>query len=74
MTTCNSLLPVDLQFSDGYLDLILMGECPQLSLLSLMTELKSGNHVKSPYVTYLKVGHKNIKERSCFHYIFFLTP
>ncbi|KAF5475600.1 hypothetical protein F2P56_007392 [Juglans regia] len=45
----------DAKFSDGYLDLILIRNCPQLPLLSLMTELKSGNHVKSPYVMYLKV-------------------
>jgi len=58
MTFLSSLLPVDLQFSDGYLDLILVRDCPQLSLLSLMSELNHGNHVKSPYVMYLKVSNK----------------
>lgn len=43
------------EFSDGFLDLILIRDCPKLSLLSLMTELNNGNHVKSPYVLYLKV-------------------
>ncbi|XP_043808067.1 sphingosine kinase 1 isoform X2 [Manihot esculenta] len=45
----------DAKFSDGYLDLILIGECPKLSLLTLLSELKTGGHVKSPYVIYLKV-------------------
>ncbi|XP_057512473.1 sphingosine kinase 1-like isoform X1 [Actinidia eriantha] len=45
----------DAKFSDGYLDLILMGNCPKLALLSLMTELNNGNHVNSPHVLYLKV-------------------
>ncbi|KAK2977125.1 hypothetical protein RJ640_017649 [Escallonia rubra] len=42
------------QFSDGYLDLILIKDCPKLSLLALMSELSSGGHVKSPHVLYLK--------------------
>ncbi|KAK3013404.1 hypothetical protein RJ639_009465, partial [Escallonia herrerae] len=45
----------DAEFSDGYLDLILIKDCPKLSLLALMSELGSGGHVKSPYVLYLKV-------------------
>ncbi|XP_065880096.1 sphingosine kinase 1 [Euphorbia lathyris] len=45
----------DAKFSDGYLDLILIRQCPKLSLLSLMANLSNGNHVKSPYVLYLKV-------------------
>lgn len=43
------------KFSDGYLDLVLIKDCPRLGLLSLMTELNNGNHIKSPYVFYLKV-------------------
>ncbi|PON70961.1 Diacylglycerol kinase, catalytic domain containing protein [Parasponia andersonii] len=43
------------KFSDGYIDLIIMKDCPRLPLLSLMTELNNGNHVNSPYVTYFKV-------------------
>lgn len=43
------------KFSDGCLDVILMRDCPKLGLLSLMTELSNGNHVKSPYVSYFKV-------------------
>ncbi|KAB1221898.1 Sphingosine kinase 1 [Morella rubra] len=45
----------DAKFSDGYLDLILIKDSPKLSLLSLMTGLADGSHVKSPYVMYLKV-------------------
>ncbi|XP_027332102.1 sphingosine kinase 1-like isoform X2 [Abrus precatorius] len=45
----------DAKFSDGYLDLIIMKNCPKLPLLSIMSELNTGGHVKSPYVTYLKV-------------------
>ncbi|KAL6198077.1 hypothetical protein ACLB2K_027869 [Fragaria x ananassa] len=45
----------DAEFSDGYLDVIIMKACPKLSLLSLMTGLSSGAHVKSPYVLYFKV-------------------
>ncbi|WCJ26945.1 sphingosine kinase 1 [Euphorbia peplus] len=45
----------DAKFSDGYLDLILIRDCPKLALLSLMANLSDGSHVKSPYVIYLKV-------------------
>ncbi|KAJ9563095.1 hypothetical protein OSB04_008255 [Centaurea solstitialis] len=43
------------QFGDGYLDLIVMRHCPKLALISLMSELDNGGHVKSPYVVYIKV-------------------
>ncbi|CAK9141793.1 unnamed protein product [Ilex paraguariensis] len=43
------------EFSDGYLDLILIRDCPKFPLLTLMTELSNGGHVKSPHVLYLKV-------------------
>ncbi|CAM8992984.1 unnamed protein product [Rhodiola kirilowii] len=43
------------KFSDGYLDLMVIQNCPRVGLMSLMTELNNGGHVKSPYVTYLKV-------------------
>lgn len=49
---CNLAL---LQFSDGYLDLVVIKDCPKLTLLSLMTELNKGGHVKSPHVLYFKV-------------------
>ncbi|KAL3341126.1 hypothetical protein AABB24_025602 [Solanum stoloniferum] len=45
----------DAKFSDGYLDLVVIKDCPKLTLLSLMTELSKGGHVKSPHVLYLKV-------------------
>ncbi|RVX08568.1 Sphingosine kinase 1 [Vitis vinifera] len=44
-----------LEFSDGYLDLIIIRDCPKLPLLALMSELNKGNHIKSPYVMYFKV-------------------
>lgn len=47
---------VDMQFSDGYLDLIIIRDCPKLPLLALMSELNKGNHIKSPYVMYFKVS------------------
>ncbi|KAK2644190.1 hypothetical protein Ddye_019385 [Dipteronia dyeriana] len=45
----------DAKFSDGYLDLIIMKDSPRLSLLAMMSKLNNGDHVKSPYVVYLKV-------------------
>ncbi|KAL7098821.1 hypothetical protein ACP275_09G042900 [Erythranthe tilingii] len=45
----------DAQFSDGCLDLIMIKDCPKLSLLMLMNGLNDGSHVKSPHVSYLKV-------------------
>lgn len=45
----------DAKFSDGYLDLIMIRECSTLGLVSLMTAMSSGSHVKSPFVTYIKV-------------------
>ncbi|TXG47295.1 hypothetical protein EZV62_026589 [Acer yangbiense] len=45
----------DAKFSDGYLDLIIMKDSPRLSLLAMMSKLNNGDHVKSPYVEYLKV-------------------
>ncbi|CAK7350699.1 unnamed protein product [Dovyalis caffra] len=54
-TTDSLMCLVDVQFSDGNLDLILMKDCPKSGLLSLMTSLSNGGHVKSPHVIYLKV-------------------
>ncbi|VFQ88998.1 unnamed protein product [Cuscuta campestris] len=45
----------DAHFSDGYLDLVLIKDCPKLALLSLLSELNNGGHVKSPHVLYIKV-------------------
>ncbi|XP_054777698.1 sphingosine kinase 1-like isoform X5 [Prosopis cineraria] len=45
----------DFYFSDGYADLIIIKDCPRLPLLSVMSEMSNGRHVKSPYVIYLKV-------------------
>ncbi|KAH9617978.1 hypothetical protein KSS87_004107 [Heliosperma pusillum] len=43
------------KFSDGYVDVVLFKDGSKLGLLSLMTELGNGNHVKSPHVLYFKV-------------------
>lgn len=43
------------KFSDGYLDLIIINECPKWSLLNLLLKLKDGGHVKSRHVQYIKV-------------------
>ncbi|KFK28737.1 hypothetical protein AALP_AA7G040200 [Arabis alpina] len=51
----NTLAAPDAKFSDGFLDLIVTKDCPKLALLSLMTKLSDGTHVRSPYASYLKV-------------------
>ncbi|XP_016477648.1 sphingosine kinase 1 isoform X2 [Nicotiana tabacum] len=51
----DALAAPDAKFSDGYLDLVVIKDCPKLTLLSLMTELNKGGHVRSPYVLYFKV-------------------
>ncbi|XP_049361312.1 sphingosine kinase 2-like isoform X2 [Solanum verrucosum] len=51
----DTLAAPDAKFSDGYLDLVVIKDCPKLTLLSLMTELSKGGHVKSPHVLYFKV-------------------
>lgn len=51
----DALAAPDAKFSDGYLDLIVIKDCPKLTLLSSLTELNKGGHVKSPYVLYFKV-------------------
>ncbi|XP_072988577.1 sphingosine kinase 2-like isoform X2 [Typha latifolia] len=48
-------LAPEAKFSDGYLDAVIIRECPKLALLSLMLKMSDGSYVKSPYVTYLKV-------------------
>uniref|UniRef100_M4DWK1 DAGKc domain-containing protein n=1 Tax=Brassica campestris TaxID=3711 RepID=M4DWK1_BRACM len=51
----NNLVAPAAKFSDGFLDLIVVKNCPKLALLSLMTQISEGTHVQSPYVAYLKV-------------------
>ena len=60
---------VVLQFSDGYMDAIILRDCPKADLLALLMKMSDGSYVKSPFVTYLKVsfshpltfGYCNIK-------------
>ncbi|XP_077243292.1 sphingosine kinase 1-like [Tasmannia lanceolata] len=51
----------DAKFADGYLDLIIIRDCPKMSLLALLTKISDGGHVKSPYVLYLKVKAFQLK-------------
>ncbi|KAK4340570.1 hypothetical protein RND71_039071 [Anisodus tanguticus] len=51
----DALAAPDAKFSDGFLDLVVIKDCPKLALLSLMTEINKGGHVRSPHVLYLKV-------------------
>ena len=44
-----------LQFADGYMDLIVMKECPKWTLLNLLLKVQTGGHIKSKYVEYIKV-------------------
>ncbi|PHT34751.1 hypothetical protein CQW23_26551 [Capsicum baccatum] len=50
----DALAAPEAKFSDGYLDLVVIKECPKLTLLSLMTELNKSVHVKSPHILYFK--------------------
>ncbi|PKU84606.1 sphingosine kinase 2-like isoform X1 [Dendrobium catenatum] len=43
------------KFSDGFLDLVLIKDCPKSALASILLKTGNGSHVKSPYVMYLKV-------------------
>nr|XP_043623875.1 sphingosine kinase 2-like isoform X2 [Erigeron canadensis] len=51
----NTMAAPDAKFEDGYLDLIVIRKCPKLALISLMSKMDNGGHVKSPYVVYIKV-------------------
>ncbi|XP_066307116.1 sphingosine kinase 2-like [Miscanthus floridulus] len=43
------------KFSDGYMDAVILRDCPKADLLALLLNMSDGSYVKSPYVTYLKV-------------------
>lgn len=43
------------KFSDGYIDAVILRDCPKADLLSLLMKMSDGSYVKSPHVTYLKV-------------------
>jgi len=43
------------KFSDGYMDAIILRDCPKADLLALLMKMSDGSYVKSPFVTYLKV-------------------
>lgn len=43
------------KFSDGFLDLVVIKDCPKSALVSILLKCKDGSYVNSPYVMYLKV-------------------
>uniref|UniRef100_A0A7I4FBM7 sphingosine kinase n=1 Tax=Physcomitrium patens TaxID=3218 RepID=A0A7I4FBM7_PHYPA len=43
------------KFADGYLDLIILKDCPRWALLNLLLKVQTGGHIKSKYVDYLKL-------------------
>jgi sphingosine kinase len=63
----NTLTAPAAKFSDGYLDLIVLKNCPKLVLLSLMRQTSSGTHVESPYIVYIKVCHPKPHMAEFFH-------
>ncbi|CAO2178000.1 unnamed protein product [Urochloa humidicola] len=42
-------------FSDGYMDAVILRDCPKADLLALLMKMSDGSYVKSPFITYLKV-------------------
>ncbi|KAH7662346.1 sphingosine kinase protein [Dioscorea alata] len=53
---CEDMMPApEAKFSDGYLDVIIIKDCPKSAFMSILLKMKDGSHVKSPYVMYLKV-------------------
>lgn len=46
-----------MQFSDGYLDVIILKDCPRSAILGMMLNMSDGSYVKSPYIMYLKVRY-----------------
>ncbi|KAJ9566441.1 hypothetical protein OSB04_002407 [Centaurea solstitialis] len=51
----NTMAAPNAKFDDGFLDLIVMRDCPKLALISLMSEMSNGHYVKSPHVLYIKL-------------------
>eukprot|EP00249_Psilotum_nudum_P025719 c30552_g1_i1 orf=600-2051(+) len=43
------------KLADGYLDLIVVEDCPRWELLGLLMKMRDGSHVNSKHVKYLKV-------------------
>ncbi|XP_074557627.1 sphingosine kinase 1-like [Curcuma longa] len=43
------------KFSDGYLDVVILKDCPKSAILGMMLNMSDGSYVKSPYIMYLKV-------------------
>lgn len=52
---------IALQFADGYLDAVIIKDCPRLDVLGLMTQMKDGAYVNSPCVEHFKVKAMRIE-------------
>jgi sphingosine kinase len=57
LTSVRCMMWLSMQFSDGYMDAIIIRDCPKADLLALMLKMSDGSYVKSTYVTYLKVNY-----------------
>ncbi|XBI29431.1 hypothetical protein VPH35_053417 [Triticum aestivum] len=51
----NAMAAPEAKFSDGYMDAVILKDCPKADLLALLLKMSDGSYVKSPHVTYLKV-------------------
>ncbi|KAJ0966014.1 hypothetical protein J5N97_027152 [Dioscorea zingiberensis] len=49
------------KFSDGFLDVVIIKDCPKSAFMSLLLRMNDGSHVKSPYVMYFKVKAFHLK-------------
>uniref|UniRef100_A0A453FPD1 sphingosine kinase n=1 Tax=Aegilops tauschii subsp. strangulata TaxID=200361 RepID=A0A453FPD1_AEGTS len=50
----NAMAAPEAKFSDGYMDAVILKDCPKADLLALLLKMSDGSYVKSPHVTYLK--------------------
>ncbi|KAF7038099.1 hypothetical protein CFC21_048322, partial [Triticum aestivum] len=51
----NAMAAPEAKFSDGYMDAVILKDCPKADLLALLLKMSDGSYVKSPHVTYFKV-------------------
>ncbi|KAH7662344.1 Sphinganine kinase protein [Dioscorea alata] len=59
------LLAPEAKFSDGYLDMTIIRDCPKTALLMMLLKMDEGNHVKSDYVMHLKVKALRLEPGQC---------
>ncbi|KAJ0983654.1 hypothetical protein J5N97_011909 [Dioscorea zingiberensis] len=53
------------KFSDGYLDMTIIKDCPKAALLMMLLKMDDGNHVNSDYVMYFKVKALRLEPGQC---------